>query len=211
MLWPELFDPALVESTVTFLAALAGSGPALEFGIGTGPTGTSRIRGSLVGGNHQWEGSDMTANELTKVLYTAEAVTEGGRAGHGRTSDGRLDVELSVPESMGGDGGPGTNPEQLFALGYAACFQSSLMAVARGHGIDASDSTVTARVGIGPTGHGGFGIQAALDLHLPHISFAEAADLLARADQRCPYSNATRGNIQVTFTIDGTPVARTAA
>jgi lipoyl-dependent peroxiredoxin len=153
----------------------------------------------------------MAANGLTKVLYTAEAFTEGGRAGHGRTSDGRLEVDLSVPESMGGHGGSGTNPEQLFALGYAACFQSSLMAVAQGRGIDVSDSRITARIGIGPTGHGGFGIQAALDLHVPHISFAEAAALLVRADQRCPYSNATRDNIEVTFTVDGTPVARSAA
>jgi Ohr subfamily peroxiredoxin len=153
----------------------------------------------------------MTGNGLTKVLYTAEAFTEGGRAGHGRTSDGRLVVELTVPEVMGGQGGQGTNPEQLFALGYAACFQSSLMAVAQGHGLDASDSRITARIGIGPTGHGGFGIEAALDLHVPGISLAEATVLVARADQRCPYSNATRDNIQVTLTIDGTPVARTAA
>jgi lipoyl-dependent peroxiredoxin len=153
----------------------------------------------------------MTGHGLTKVLYTAEAFTEGGRAGQGRTSDGRLVVDLSVPEVMGGAGGPGTNPEQLFALGYAACFQSSLMAVAQGHGLDASDSRITARIGIGPTGHGGFGIEAALDLHAPHISFAEASGLMARADQRCPYSNATRDNIDVTLTIDGTPVARSAA
>jgi osmotically inducible protein OsmC len=155
--------------------------------------------------------NDVANNGLTKVLYTAEAFTEGGRAGHGRTSDDHLVVELSVPESMGGQGGQGTNPEQLFALGYAACFQSALMAVAQGHGLDASDSRVTSRVGIGPTGHGGFGIEAALDLHLPHIALADAADLVARADERCPYSNATRGNIQVTLTVDGTPVARTAA
>jgi osmotically inducible protein OsmC len=153
----------------------------------------------------------MVGNGLSKVLYTAEASTEGGRAGHGRTSDDNLVVELSVPESMGGQGGHGTNPEQLFALGYAACFQSALLAVAQGHGLDASDSKATARIGIGPTGHGGFGIEAALDFHLPKISFAQAADLVARADERCPYSNATRGNIQVTLSIDGTPVSRTAA
>jgi osmotically inducible protein OsmC len=153
----------------------------------------------------------MTSGGVTRVLYTAEAVTEGGRAGHGRTSDGRLEVQLSVPDVMGGDGGPGTNPEQLFAVGYAACFQSSLLAVAQGRGLDAGDSRITARVGIGPTGHGGFGIEAALDLHAPHLSYAQAADLMARADLRCPYSNATRGNIQVALTVDGTPVERTAA
>jgi len=77
----------------------------------------------------------MIPKPLSKVLYTAEATVQGGRAGHGRTADGRLDVELSVPEEMGGQGGPGTNPEQLFAVGYAACFQSALLGVARGHSL----------------------------------------------------------------------------
>jgi Ohr subfamily peroxiredoxin len=138
-----------------------------------------------------------------KILYTAEAVVEGGREGHARTTDGRLDVELSVPEEMGGDGGPGTNPEQLFAAGYGACFQSALFAVATGRKLDASDSRITARVEIGPTGHGGFGLEVALDLHAPHLSRAEAAQLMAGAHERCPYSNATRGNIEVTLTVDG--------
>ena len=153
----------------------------------------------------------MAGTNLSKVLYTAEATTEGGRAGHGRTSDGRLEVNLSVPEVMGGDGGDGTNPEQLFALGYGACFQSALIAVAQGRGLDATDSRITVRVGIGPTGHGGFGIEASLDVHAPQLSFTEAADLMIRADQRCPYSNATRGNIQVILTVDGAPVAQPAA
>ena len=144
----------------------------------------------------------MSANPQ-KILYTAEAVVEGGREGHARTTDGRLDVELSVPEEMGGDGGPGTNPEQLFAAGYGACFQSALFAVATGRKLDASDSRITARVGIGPTGHGGFGLEVALDLHAPHLSRAEAAQLMAGAHERCPYSNATRGNIEVTLTVDG--------
>ena len=153
----------------------------------------------------------MPVDQLNRILYTAEAVTEGGRAGHGRTSDGRLDVQLSVPEDMGGQGGPGTNPEQLFAVGYAACFQSALLGVAQGRKLDASDSQTHSRVGIGPTGHGGFGLQVALDLHAPHLSPAEAADLMARADWRCPYSNATRGNIQVTLSVDGMPIERAAA
>src|SRR3989442_4768029 len=101
------------------------------------------------------------------ILYTAEAVVEGGRAGHGRTSDGRLTVELSVPKEMGGEGGPGTNPEQLFAVGYAACFQSTLLSLARGRKLDASDSTITARVGIGPTGHGGVRLAGAPGRHPP--------------------------------------------
>jgi Ohr subfamily peroxiredoxin len=138
-----------------------------------------------------------------KILYTAEATVEGGRDGRGRTSDGRLDVTLSVPEALSGHGGTGTNPEQLFAVGYAACFQSSLLAVARGRNLDASESTITARVGIGPTGQGGFGLSVALDLHAPHLSPSEATDLMARAHQVCPYSNATRGNVDVALTVDG--------
>ena len=143
---------------------------------------------------------------LDKVLYTAEAVVEGGREGHGRTSDGRLEVDLSVPEDVGGSGGPGTNPEQLFAIGYAACFQSALLGIASGRHLDASQSQITSRVALGPTGHGGFGLAVSLDLHAPHLSAAEAADLMARAHQRCPYSVATRGNIEVALTVDGTPV-----
>ena len=145
------------------------------------------------------------------VLYTAEAVVEGGRAGRGRTSDGRLTVDLSVPREMGGDGGAGTNPEQLFAVGYAACFQSALLSVAKGRRLDAPDSTITARVGIGPTGHGGFSLAVALDLHAPGLSRADAEDLMRRAHERCPYSNATRGNIDVTLSVDGAELERRAA
>src|SRR6478736_10036953 len=101
----------------------------------------------------------MAAKPLSKVLYTAEPTVQGGRGGHGRTADGRLDVELSVPEDMGGQGGPGTNPEQLFAVGYAACFQSALLGVARGRQLDASDSLITATVGVGPRDDGGFGLE----------------------------------------------------
>lgn len=139
-----------------------------------------------------------------KTLYTAEAVVQGGRQGRGRTSDGRLEVDLSVPEDMGGrPGGVGTNPEQLFAVGYAACFQSALLNVANGRKLDASDSQITSRVGLGPTGHGGTGLTVVLDLHAPHLSPTEAADLMARAHELCPYSNTVRGNIDVSLTIDG--------
>jgi len=138
-----------------------------------------------------------------KILYTTEAVVEGGRAGRGRTSDGRLVVELSVPKEFGGEGGPGTNPEQLFAVGYAACFHSGLLAVAQGRKLDASGSTITARVGIGPTGHGGFGLAVALDLHAPNLSRIDAEDLMRRAHALCPYSNATRGNVDVTLGVEG--------
>jgi osmotically inducible protein OsmC len=138
-----------------------------------------------------------------KTLYTAEAVVEGGREGHGKTSDGRLEVDLSVPDDMGGGGGTGTNPEQLFAIGYAACFQSALLNVANGRKLDASNSRITARVGLGPTGHGGLGLSVALDLHAPLLSPAEAAEMMARAHELCPYSNATRGNIDINLTVDG--------
>jgi osmotically inducible protein OsmC len=141
-----------------------------------------------------------------RILYTAEAVVEGGREGHGQTSDGRLEVDLSVPEDMGGRGGTGTNPEQLFAVGYGACFQSALLNVANGRKLDASNSRITSRVGLGPTGHGGLGLCVALDLHAPLLSPAEAADLMARAHDLCPYSNATRGNIDVNLTVDGAPL-----
>src|SRR5258706_11201853 len=102
-----------------------------------------------------------------KVLYTTEAIVEGGRSGRGRTLDGRLTVQLSVPKELGGEGGPGTNPEELFAIGYAACFQSGLLAVAQGRKLDASNSTITSRVGIGPTGHGGFFFWGAPPPHPP--------------------------------------------
>ena len=148
---------------------------------------------------------------LQKILYTAEAEVQGGRQGHGVTSDGRLEVDLSVPAEMSGDGGPGTNPEQLFAVGYAACFQSALLGVARGRGQDASGSRITSKVGIGPTGHGGFGLVVSLDLHAPGLTATQAADLMARAHERCPYSVATRGNIEVTLTVDGIPLAQAAA
>jgi Ohr subfamily peroxiredoxin len=141
-----------------------------------------------------------------KTLYTAEAVVDGGRSGHGGSSDGRLEVDLSVPKELGGDGGPGTNPEQLFAVGYAACFQSALLAVARGRTLDASESTIVARVGLGPTGHGGFGLSVTLDLHAPHLARADAEDLMLRAHERCPYSNATRGNVDVALRVDGADV-----
>ena len=145
------------------------------------------------------------------VLYTAEAMVTGGREGHGRTSDGRVDVKLSVPKSMGGSDGPGTNPEQLFAIAYGACFQSTLLNVARGRNLDLSASTVTARVGIGPTGHGGFGLAVTLDIQAPGLSRADAEDLMAQAHLRCPYSNATRGNVDVTLSVDGQALQRTAA
>ena len=150
------------------------------------------------------------SNEI-QIVYTAEATAAGGREGHARTSDGRLDVDLDVPSEMGGQGGPGTNPEQLFAAGYAACFQSALLRIAAGRRLDVTGSRVTARVGIGLLGTGGFGLAAALHLDAPRIGYDEALDLMHRAHEACPYSRATRGNIDVTLTVGTTTVERQAA
>ena len=150
-------------------------------------------------------------SEQPEILYTAEATVIGGREGHVRTSDGRLDVDLDVPSEMGGTGGPGTNPEQLFASGYAACFQSSMLRFAAGRKLDLSDSRITARVGIGPLKTGGFGLAAALDLDAPQIPREEAVELMRRAHETCPYSRATRGNIDVTLTVGGASLERLAA
>jgi lipoyl-dependent peroxiredoxin len=154
---------------------------------------------------------ERTMSKEPEILYTAEATVTGGREGHGRTSDGRLDVDLDVPSVMGGTGGPGTNPEQLFAVGYAACFQSALLRIATGRKLDLSGSRITARVGIGLLRSGGLGLTAALDLEAPGISPADAAELMEGAHEACPYSRATRGNIDVTLTVSGAAVERRAA
>lgn len=131
------------------------------------------------------------------VLYTAEALATGaGRNGHTRTTDGRIDLDLAVPKEMGGSG-EGANPELLFAAGYAACFHSALQAVARGTKADLGDSSVGAQVGIGPNGAGGFGLQVTLEVTIPTLPHDEAVALVEKAHQVCPYSNATRGNIDV--------------
>jgi len=145
------------------------------------------------------------------VLYTAEATVTGGREGHGRTSDGRLEVDLDVPSEMDGSGGPGTNPEQLFAAGYGACFQSALLRIGTGRKLDLTGSRITARVSIGPLASGGFGLAVGLDLHAPQIGRDEALALMARAHEACPYSRATRGNIDVTLSADGALLERPAA
>ena len=141
-------------------------------------------------------------SEIT-VLYVAEATVTGGREGHGGTSDGRLDVDLDVPKEMGGSGGPGTNPEQLLAVGWAACFQSSMQRFASMLEVDLSGSRVTSHIGIGTLKRGGLGLIAALDLDAPGIDHENAAELMKRAHETCPYSRATRGNVDVTLTIGG--------
>jgi lipoyl-dependent peroxiredoxin len=133
---------------------------------------------------------------LNKVLYTAEASTTGGRDGHATSSDGVLDLDVRVPEAMGGHGG-GTNPEQLFAAGYAACFQSALGVVSRRKKVDTSGSTVTAKVSIGPIDGGAFGLAVEIDVAIPGVDADTAHQLAEDAHQVCPYSNATRGNIEV--------------
>jgi osmotically inducible protein OsmC len=150
-------------------------------------------------------------NNQVKILYTAEATVTGGRDGRGRTSDGRLKVDLDVPSEMGGAGGPGTNPEQLFATGYAACFQSSMQRFATGRRVDLTGSRLTARVGIGLLRSGGLGLTTALDLVAPQLSRADAVELMERAHETCPYSRATRGNIDVILSVGGTTIERQAA
>jgi len=134
-------------------------------------------------------------------LYTAEALATGaGRNGHVRSSDGRIDLGLSVPKAMGG-AGEGSNPEQLFAAGYAACFHSALQLVARTQKVDISDSSVGGRVQIGANGQGGFELAVMLEVVLPGVEHATATALADAAHQVCPYSNATRGNIEVTISV----------
>jgi Ohr subfamily peroxiredoxin len=137
---------------------------------------------------------------LNKPLYTAEASTRGGRDGHGRSADGVLDLDIRPPAALGGPGG-GTNPEQLFALGYAACFQSAMAVVGRRMGVDTSDSEVTGRVTLGTIGGGAYGIAAELDVHLPGLDDDTANQIVTQAHEVCPYSNATRGNIDVTLKV----------
>ena len=141
-----------------------------------------------------------------KTLYTAVATaTEEGRNGHTRTDDGKLDLDLSVPSGMGGDGGEGTNPEQLFATGYAACFANAMRASAmREQRVeDVEGATVTAHVDIGALGKGRFGLAVRLETKVPKLSQEEAEKLVALAHERCPYSNATRGNIEVELDVEG--------
>ena len=134
-------------------------------------------------------------------LYTAEALATGdGRNGHGRSSDGVLDLDLGIPKELGG-AGTGTNPEQLFAVGYAACFHSALRTVARAEKADVSDSAVGARVSLDAIDGGGFGLSVELEISLPALSTEDARALTEKAHQVCPYSNATRGNIDVTLTL----------
>jgi lipoyl-dependent peroxiredoxin len=134
-----------------------------------------------------------------KVLYTAEATATGGRDGRVASSDGLLDTPVATPTELGGPGGA-TNPEQLFAAGYAACFLSALRLAARAGRLDVDSASVTAKVGLGREGRG-YGLTVALDIALPGIPATAAERLVTTAHEYCPYSNATRGNIDVALNI----------
>jgi len=144
---------------------------------------------------------------MTNTLYTAEAHVTGGRAeGHGRTADGALEVDLRLPKEMGG-GGEGTNPEELFAIGYAACFEGALGTVARRAKEDPGDVAIDSRVMLVTTEERAFTVAVELGVSLPAITDpAKAVELVRAAHQVCPYSNATRGNIDVTLTANGQAV-----
>jgi osmotically inducible protein OsmC len=149
----------------------------------------------------------MESGTSPRVLYTAEAHVTGGRQnGHGRTTDGELEVDLRFPAEMGGEGG-GTNPEELFAVGFAACFESALGAVARREKLDVGDVEIDSKVMLLPTEDRGFKLAVELDVALPSIEdHDQAARFVDAAHRVCPYSNATRGNIDVKLTANGQPV-----
>jgi len=143
---------------------------------------------------------------MAKDLYTAAAHVTGGRvAGHGRTSDGALEVDLRTPPELGGAGG-GTNPEQLFAVGYAACFEGALAAVSRRQKLEVGDVEIDSKVKLRTGEDRSFTIAAELHVSLPSVAGEEAVELVRAAHRVCPYSNATRGNIEVTLTANGTAV-----
>ncbi|GAO56250.1 MULTISPECIES: organic hydroperoxide resistance protein [unclassified Novosphingobium] len=139
----------------------------------------------------------------TKILYSTSATATGGRDGRSRTADGSLDVVLASPKELGGNG-QGNNPEQLFAAGYAACFLGAMkFAATQDKSLPRvpADATVTATVGIGPRADKGFGLAVSLEVSLPGVDRAAAEELVAEADTICPYSHATRGNIEVTLSV----------
>ena len=144
---------------------------------------------------------------MAKVLYTAEAHVTGGRdEGHGKTSDGELEVDIRMPSELGGKGG-GTNPEQLFAVGYAACFESAIKVVSKRMKEEAGDVEIDSKVHLLPTEDRGFGLAVELDVRLPSVEdTAKAVEIVEAAHKVCPYSNATRGNIDVDLTANGEKV-----
>ena len=138
-----------------------------------------------------------------KTLYEATSIAKGARKGHVKTEDGSIDLNLSVPKSMGGEGGDGTNPEQLFGSAYAACFGSAIELVAQNKNVDvkAEDITVTATIGIGKTDKGNLQLEATLDCYIPGVDVKTGEDLVNKAHEVCPFSRATRDNITVTLNL----------
>jgi len=136
-----------------------------------------------------------------KTLYTADATATGGRNGHVKSDNGVLDVQVRMPKALGGSNDDYTNPEQLFAAGYAACFDSALNLVIKQEKVTTGTTTVSAKVSIGQNDAGGFGLAVELDVNVPEIELEKANELVAKAHQVCPYSNATRGNVEVRLAV----------
>ncbi|MDO0933837.1 organic hydroperoxide resistance protein [Streptomyces sp. DG2A-72] len=139
-----------------------------------------------------------TDTRPTKIVYVAEATAHGGRDGYVTSQDGQIELKVAMPPELSGDGN-GTNPEQLFAAGYSSCFHNALVLVGRREGYDLTGSTVAAKVGLGPNRRRGYGLAVALSVSLPVLDADIAAKLVDAAHEVCPYSNATRGNIDVTI------------
>ena len=143
---------------------------------------------------------------MGKVIYTAGAEVTGGRdEGKARSSDGKLELEIRIPPELGGPG-DGTNPEQLFAIGYASCFNSAIKTVGRRMKLDSDDAEVASKVSLVTNENRGFDLAVEMDVNLPSLDDAKALELVEAAHKVCPYSNATRGNIDVTLTANGQPV-----
>ena len=136
-----------------------------------------------------------------KTLYTGKATASGGRSGNVKTDDGKIDKSLSVPKGLGGEGGDGTNPEQLFGAAYAACYGSALELIAEKEGVDLGDFSVTASVSIGKSDEGDLDLSVVLDSYLPGVDVEKGEELVNKAHEVCPYSRATRDNIDVTLNL----------
>lgn len=140
-----------------------------------------------------------------RVLYTAEATATGGREGRVRSTDGAIDLDLAIPKELGGPGGLASNPEQLLAAGFAACFDNAIRLVARRRKLPIGQASVTGRVGVGPDDSGGFALSVELHVRLPELDDDVAEQLAADAHRVCPFSNAVRGNVDVQIVVDPAP------
>ena len=136
-----------------------------------------------------------------KILYTAESHVDGGRNGKARSSDGKLEVDLSVPQEVGGEGGDGTNPEQLFAAGYGACFLGAVSVAAQRMKLEPPEMSIDVKVGLGPERGGAYNLAVELMVAIPGVDHDTVMELVQAAHQTCPYSNATRGNVEVKLAV----------